>query len=69
MKNLGIVSLIGGWLVLAVYGAFIGVLESQSLLVSISLSVVWIGILILLISAIWQRYKESKNDPYKDVEG
>jgi len=68
MKNLGIVSLIGGWLVLAVYGAFIGVLESQSLLVSISLSVVWIGILILLISAIWQRYKESKNDPYKDVE-
>ena len=68
MKNLGIVSLIGGWFVLAVYGAFIGVLESQSLLVSISLSVVWIGILILLISAIWQRYKESKNDPYKDVE-
>ena len=68
MKNLGIVSLIGGWLVLAVYGAFIGVLESQSLLVSISLSVVWIGILILLISAIWQRYKESKNDPYKEVE-
>jgi len=68
MKNLGIISLIGGWLVLAVYGAFIGVLESQSLLVSISLSVVWIGILILLISAIWQRYKESKNDPYKDVE-
>tara|TARA_B100000586_G_C20030957_1_gene393266 strand:- start:412 stop:621 length:210 start_codon:yes stop_codon:yes gene_type:complete len=68
MKNLGIVALIGGWFVLAIYGWFKGVLESQSLVVSISISVIWIGILILLISAIWQRYKESKNDPYKDVE-
>ena len=68
MKNLGIVALIGGWLVITVWGVFRGVLESQSLVFSVSLSVIWIGILALLISAIWQRYKESKNDPYKDVE-
>lgn len=68
MKNLGIVALIGGWLVITVWGVFRGVLESQSLIFSISLSVIWIGVLVLLISAILQRYKESKDDPYKDVE-
>mgnify|MGYP000870259079 CR=1 FL=1 len=68
MKNLGIVALIGGWLVITVWGVFRGVLESQSLIFSISLSVIWIGFLVLLISAILQRYKESKDDPYKDVE-
>ena len=68
MKNFGIVALIGGWLVIAVWGVLKGVLESQSLVFSVSLSEIWIGILVLLISAIWQRYKESKDDPYKDVE-
>jgi len=68
MKHFGIVALIGGWLVITVWGVLKGVLESQSFVFSVSLSVIWIGILILLISAIWQRYKESKDDPYKDVE-
>ncbi len=68
MKNFGIVALIGGWLVITAWGVLKGVLESQSLVFSISLSVIWIGILALLISAIWQRYKESKDDPYNDVE-
>ena len=68
MKHFGIVALIGGWLVITVWGVFRGVLESQSLIFSISLSVIWIGFLVLLISAILQRYKESKDDPYKDVE-
>ena len=68
MKNFGIVALIGGWLVITAWGVLKGVLESQSLVFSISLSVILIGILALLISAIWQRYKESKDDPYNDVE-
>jgi len=68
MKNFGIVALIGGWLVITAWGILKGVLESQSLVISVSLSVIWIGILALLISAIWQRYKESKDDPYNDVE-
>jgi len=68
MKNFGIVALIGGWLVITAWGVLKGVLESQSLVFSVSLSVIWIGILILLISAICQRYKESKDDPYKDIE-
>ena len=68
MKNFGIVALIGGWLVITAWGVLKGVLESQSLVFSVSLAVIWIGILALLISAIWQRYKESKDDPYNDVE-
>ena len=68
MKNFGIVALIGGWLVITAWGVLKGVLESQSSVFSVSLSVIWIGILALLISAIWQRYKESKDDPYNDVE-
>ena len=68
MKHFGMVALIGGWLAITVWGVLKGVLESQSLVFSVSLSVIWIGILALLISAIWQRYKESKEDPYKDVE-
>ena len=68
MKHFGMVALIGGWLVITVRGVLKGILESKSLVFSVSLSVIWIGILVLLISAIWQRYKESKEDPYKDVE-
>ena len=68
MKNLGIVALISGWLLLTAFGIYKGILESESLVFAISILVLWIGILILLVSAIRQRYKESKDDPYKDVE-
>ena len=68
MKNLGIVSLISGWLLLTAFGIYRGILESESLVFTISILVLWMGILILLVSTIRQRYKEFKDDPYKDVE-
>ena len=68
MNNLGIVALISGWLLLTAFGIYRGILESESLVFTISILVLWMGILILLVSAIRQRYKESKDDPYKDVE-
>ena len=68
MKNLGIVALISGWLLLTAFGIYRGILESESLVFTISILILWMGILILLVSAIRQRYKESKDDPYKDVE-
>ena len=68
MKNLGIVALISGWLLLTAFGIYRGILESESLVFTISILVLWMGILIILVSAIRQRYKESKDDPYKDVE-
>jgi len=68
VKNLGIVALISGWLLITAFGIYRGILESESLVFTISILVLWIGILILLVSAIRQRYKEAKDDPYKDVE-
>ena len=68
MKNLGIVALISGWLLLTAFGIYRGILESESLVFTISILILWMGILILLVSAIRQRYKESKDDPYKDLE-
>ena len=68
MKNIGLVFLLGGWIALTVYGVYRAVLEAEFIVFKISISVVWIGFLILLISALRQRFKESKKDLYKDVE-
>lgn len=68
MKNIGLVLLLGGWIALTLYGVYRGVLETELVVFKISISVIWVGFLILLISALRQRFKESKKDPYKDVE-
>ena len=68
MKNLGIVALISGWLLVTALGIYRGILEAESLVLTISILVLCRGILILLVSAIRQRYKAAKDDPYKDVE-
>ena len=67
-ENLGVITLIGVWFSLTIWGVLQGFLESKSLFASVSIVVVWIGVFVLLVSAIIQRYKESKNDIYKDVE-
>lgn len=67
-ENLGVITLIGVWFSLAIWGVLQGFLESKSLFASVSIVVVWIGVFVLLVTAIIQRYKESKNDIYKDVE-
>ena len=67
-ENLGVITLIGVWFSLAIWGVLQGFLESKSLFASVSIVVVWIGVFVLLVTAIMQRYKESKNDIYKDVE-
>ena len=68
LENLGIIAIIGVWISLTVWGMLQGILDSRSLFASVVIVVIWIGVLILLIAAIVRRYKESKNDPYKDVE-
>ncbi len=67
MNNTGIFLLIGGLISLTSWGIFQGVLESDSPVLTISVAVVWLGILILLVRALIQRREESKTDPYKDV--
>ena len=68
MKNIGLVFLLGGWIALTVYGVYRGILETELVVFKISISVIWIGFLILLISTLRQRFKEYKKDPYRDVE-
>ncbi len=68
MKNIGLVLLLGGWIALTLYGVYRGVLETELVVFKISISVIWVGFLILLISALRQRFKEYKKDPYRDVE-
>ena len=67
-ENLGIIAIVGVWISLTVWGMLQGILDSRSLFASAVMVVIWIGVLILLIAAMVRRYKESKNDPYKDVE-
>ena len=67
-ENLGIIAIVGVWISLTVWGMLRGILDSRSLFASAVIVVIWIGVLILLIAAMVRRYKESKNDPYKDVE-
>lgn len=68
LENLGIIAIVGVWISLTVWGMLQGILDSRSLFASVVMVVIWIGVLILLIAAMVRRYKESKNDPYKDVE-
>ena len=65
-ENLGIIAIVGVWISLTVWGMLQGILDSRSLFASAVIVVIWIGVLI--IAAMVRRYKESKNDPYKDVE-
>ena len=67
-ENLGVIAIVGVWISLTVWGMLQGILNSRSLFASAVIVVIWIGVLILLIAAMVRRYKESKNDPYKDVE-
>ena len=68
LENLGIIAIVGVWISLTVWGMLQGILDSRSFFASVAIVVIWIGVLILLIAVIVRRYKESKNDPYKDVE-
>tara|TARA_B100000953_G_C17928474_1_gene393093 strand:- start:374 stop:592 length:219 start_codon:yes stop_codon:yes gene_type:complete len=68
LENLSVVTLIGVWVALSTWGMLQGFLESKSLFFSVSISVLWLTFLVLLLSAAFKRYKESKNDIYKDVE-
>jgi anti-sigma factor RsiW len=63
-----------GWLLLIVgtvvwlaYGSYVYATSSVDPLEKVATGGVVIGILLLLTSVIWERYRESLTDPYKDV--
>ena len=68
-KRVGWISLIVGWIILTAYGAYAFFRDFKvDSWEKWGAGLLWAGILALLASVIWERYKESRNDPYKDVQ-
>ena len=68
-KQVGWISLIIGFIILTAFGAyaFFTDFEVESW-EKWGAGLLWAGVLALLTSVIWERYKESRNDPYRDVQ-
>ena len=67
-KPLGWVLLLVGSLVWAVYGIYIYLTSPSFLWQKLATGAVGIGILILLASVIWERYRNWLTDPYRDIQ-
>jgi hypothetical protein len=64
-----------GWILVAIgagawssYGAYIFATSSTDPWEKLATGAIAIGILMLLASVIWDRYREWQNDPYRDVQ-
>ena len=68
-KRVGWILLIVGWIILTAYGtyAFFTDFEVDGWEKGGAV-LLWAGVLALFATVIWERYKESGNDPYKDVQ-
>lgn len=60
--------LVSGLAVWSVYGAYLFATSATALWEKLATSAIAIGILMLLASVIWERYREWETDPYKDVQ-
>ena len=69
IQRISWISLIVGFIILTTYGAYVFLtdLEVDSW-EKWGAGLLWAGILTLFTTVIWERYKESGNDPYKDVQ-
>ena len=68
-RRVGFVMVIAGLLAIVGY-VVVGVLRSPALLTyeGISVSLIVVGLLVIFISVVRERYHEHKHDPYKEVE-
>jgi predicted anti-sigma-YlaC factor YlaD len=68
-RRVGFVLLVAGILAVLGYGVF-RALKSPSLFTyeGISVMLILVGLLVIFISVVRERYHESKNDPYQEVE-
>jgi hypothetical protein len=67
-RPLGWVLLIVGSLVWATYGIYLYITSEAFLWQKLVTSGIGIGILLLLASVIWERYRIWLSDPYKDIQ-
>ncbi len=68
-RSVGFVLLIGGLLAVTGYGIY-RALTSPALLTyeGISVTIILVGLAIIFISVVRERYHERRNDPYREVE-
>ena len=66
-RPIGWILLVGGVAVWTGYGAYVFATSSVDPWEKLSASAVVIGVILLLTSVIWERYRESLTDPYRDV--
>jgi len=68
-RRLGFIFLIGGIVAMLLYAAYRAVRSPEFLSYEgISVGVILLGLIVIFISVARERYHESKNDPYKEVE-
>ena len=68
IQRIGWISLILGFVILTTYGGYVFLTDLEiDVWEKWGAGLLWAGILALLATVIWERYKESGNDPYKDV--
>ena len=69
IQRIGWISLIVGFIILTTYGAYVFLTDLEvDGWEKWGAGLLWAGILALLATVIWARYKESGNAPYKDVQ-
>lgn len=66
-RRVGWILVLAGVVVWMIYGAWVFATFPVSPVEKLATGAVAIGILMLLASVIWERYREWQHDPYKDV--
>ncbi|MBI4538073.1 MAG: zf-HC2 domain-containing protein [Gemmatimonadetes bacterium] len=67
-RSAGWILLLAGGAAWAAYGAYLLVAARVDLWEKLAAGAVGIGILLLLASVIWDRYREWQTDPYRDIQ-
>lgn len=67
-RPLGWTLLLAGATVWAAYGAYTYVVSPADLMEKAATGAVVIGVILLLISVIWEQYKAWESEPYRDVQ-
>lgn len=66
-RPIGWVLLISGLVIWMTYGTFMFATSATAVWEKLGVGAVAIGVMLLLASVIWERYREWGTDPYKDV--
>ena len=67
-RPIGWILLVAGLVIWMTYGTFVFATSAAAAWEKLATGAVAIGILMLLTSVIWERYREWETDPYKDVQ-